>query len=1059
MTSKRIFVLPFIIVTLSIIANNSFADGPYGDRSWRKQGVMDGNLVRTIFLNHGEVALWPFQPSCEWPKGSGHSYIDGVAPWVAAEVVDIHGNTIHPLQTNYREYIDRDPETGLEWGWQPLPGYANINQDFPAMSNNPETWPWRWPDKPDWFDQETGKPLWNGYFGMGVTNADLETYFVMDDAVDVEFDFYPDASDSTRRGLGLKVAVRGFQWSHVLAEDCIFWHYDITNLGTTDYPNALFGMYIDFGIGGTQDSDDDFGEYDTSLDITFAWDGNGLGKPGDWGPVGVAGYAFLESPGVGNVYDEFGALIKEGDGIDNDEDGLLDESRNNPPGEYIFGPVGIYGPPKWHWEGDEDGDWDSFSDLNTNGKWDEGELLNDDLGADGVGPTDEQYPGPDEGEGDGIPTDGEPDFNQTDKDESDQIGLTSVKIFNLHEYDLYLDEEIWNIMAYNLFDTGEEDVNLGALYASGPFSLKAGQTERFSMALLFGEDRQDLMRNKIIVQGIYNANYNFARPPDKPTVHTAVGDRRVTLYWDRKAENSYDRFLGKYDFEGYRIYRSTDPAFLEPKVITDTYGIKTLRKPIFQCDLANFNPDTLWWVKGPHPVGINGIQFDMGDDTGLVHSWIDSTVVNGQTYYYAVVSYDQGFPPPRLGEIGLPPTECTTIIRIDELGYVNTTDINTVVVTPRVPAAGYKPPQQDNIQHSGPGTGFISIEILNQMDVKDYHTYKIAFSHSDLFQTTHYSVYAITSSPQEKLVDNSPYIGIDSLLVDPIKRRYQLRPQDGPVFDGMRILVYNDELAYIDSLSGWIAGDCNYSIEVYPYNPNGVPYPADYEIRFEAMAVDTSTNNKPANFKVWNVTEQRYCKFYFKDLNNNGIPDRPNQDFIYIWETINGENTKTWQIYFNNPSDGSATPEPMEDGDVLLIHTSKPFRGDYGDGLSGDGFTVSTKAAYIQQDIAKTDLDKIAVVPNPYVAAASWEAKSLYFTGRGERKIEFIHLPEKCTIRIYTVRGYLVQTIEHDKDIDDGSEFWNLRTKDRMDVAYGLYIYHIDAPGIGEKIGKFAIIK
>ena len=149
----------------------------------------------------------------------------------------------------------------------------------------------------------------------------------------------------------------------------------------------------------------------------------------------------------------------------------------------------------------------------------------------------------------------------------------------------------------------------------------------------------------------------------------------------------------------------------------------------------------------------------------------------------------------------------------------------------------------------------------------------------------------------------------------------------------------------------------------------------------------------------------------------------------------------------------------MEDGDVLLIHTSKPFRGDYGDGLGGDRFTVNTKAAYIQPDIAKTELDKIAVVPNPYVAAASWEAKSLYFTGRGERKIEFIHLPRKCMIRIYTVRGYLVQTIEHDKDIDDGSEFWDLRTKDRMDVAYGLYIYHIDAPDIGEKIGKFAIIK
>ncbi|MCH8929239.1 MAG: hypothetical protein IIB39_11070, partial [Candidatus Marinimicrobia bacterium] len=111
---------------------------------------MDGNLVRTIFLNHGEVALWPFQPSGEWPKGSGHSYLDGVAPWVSAEVVDIHGETVHPLETNYREFVDVEPGTGKVWGFQPVPGYVNLNQDSPAMSNDPSTWPNRWPDQPDW---------------------------------------------------------------------------------------------------------------------------------------------------------------------------------------------------------------------------------------------------------------------------------------------------------------------------------------------------------------------------------------------------------------------------------------------------------------------------------------------------------------------------------------------------------------------------------------------------------------------------------------------------------------------------------------------------------------------------------------------------------------------------------------------------------------------------------------------------------------------------------------------------------------------------------------------
>jgi hypothetical protein len=62
---------------------------------------------------------------------------------------------------------------------------------------------------------------WYGYFGRGVLNSEFETFFVMDDSKDKEymrnpFFFYPIAADTNRGGLGLRVEVRGFQWSHVL---------------------------------------------------------------------------------------------------------------------------------------------------------------------------------------------------------------------------------------------------------------------------------------------------------------------------------------------------------------------------------------------------------------------------------------------------------------------------------------------------------------------------------------------------------------------------------------------------------------------------------------------------------------------------------------------------------------------------------------------------------------------------------------------------------------------------------------------------------------------------
>ena len=120
-------------------------------------------------------------------------------------------------------------------------------------------------------------------------------------------------------------------------------------------------------------------------------------------------------------------------------------------------------------------------------------------------------------------------------------------------------------------------------------------------------------------------------------------------------------------------------------------------------------------------------------------------------------------------------------------------------------------------------------------------------------------------------------------------------------------------------------------------------------------------------------------------------------------------------------------------------------------------FTVN--GARVDNNEAQNDLQNITVVPNPYRAAASWETASPFAFGRGERRIYFNNLPQKCTIRIYTVRGYLVDSIYHDSIAENGSESWDLVSKDGMDVAYGIYVYHVDAPGIGEHIGKFALIK
>ena len=166
--------------------------------------------------------------------------------------------------------------------------------------------------------------VWNGYFGKDVTNADQECYFQMDDNADLEwfrrvdsldneYYFYPDLNDTTRRGLGMRVAVRGLQWSHFLAQDVIFWLYEITNISSFTYDKVTFGMMVGTLSGGRRDSEDDLAYFDVENDITYSWDGEPGATPG-WVPVsetqevGYVGYAFLESPG------------NPVDGIDNDND-------------------------------------------------------------------------------------------------------------------------------------------------------------------------------------------------------------------------------------------------------------------------------------------------------------------------------------------------------------------------------------------------------------------------------------------------------------------------------------------------------------------------------------------------------------------------------------------------------------------------------------------------------------------------------------------------------------------------------------------------------------------
>ena len=1118
---KKYFSILLLILFGSIIFSNNYPDKKYlmrtssaakiMGREDRKDGVHSGNRVLTRIYNHGTIGDQSSSFSGVYPIGSGHAYIYEFSPVIAASVLDTNGNRKHIVSDGTIGLVDYSPE-GTPWGFEPLPGYANPNQENLAMSDNENSWPDSWPNRSEDWDGE-----WNGQYGKYV-RADQESYFVMDDYYNSEFEFWPDASDTPdsvsesadnhRRGLGVQLEVRGYQWNHPAAEDILIVTYWITNVGTNVLDSVVFGMYGDADVGGPSSFSDDDAWFDTENDMVFQWDhDNWSTSYGGFKPA-YFGWSFLESPG--NPHD----------GIDNDEDGMIDESQFD----------GI----------DNDGDWDPDFD---------------DIGSDGLAEFHLNYTGPDADgtEGNGIPDLGEPNFEITDNDESDQIGLTSFYSAPYPSVYPSNDEVMWGQMTPGIFQVPAQNVDQTFLYGSGYISLEPGEKKKFAIAMVYGENMADILRNTNTMQNIYDNDYSFAKPPIKPIMTAVPGDNKVTLYWNALSEKSMDPIYGR-DFEGYRVYRSTDAGFIDAYTITDAYGNITFKEPLAIFDIQN-------GLMGPHPIGYNGVQFDMGEDKGLEYIYVDSNnVINGQTYYYAITAYDKGYdldffengytPNDNLQPIA--PSECSVTLDLDYKGNVVSLSENAAVVVPNPRALGYIPPNtvpdgEQFLKHiSGYGSGLINIEVVDPFVIKNNKEYQVVFdtletsedvvfsvrdqeiivesltinsdstavasfdnidakisitstiqNDSTVYDTTYPVVvtsvdgsitfqygldYDIYSETGVFLIKNSDLLAAGEFAVS--YRYFHLDhletingETDNPIFDGMRIIVKDKPYDLNEDSTRWSVGDCNYGLIAMNVSRF---YPADFEIQFEGNLGDSVTvdpNGKIVPFRIKNITHNDEPPFRISDFNQDGdwdpdesISIRPygaiaegplitirfSQDSLAITDTTIFDTliTATDTLYTDTTLYDTTMLEVIdpEIGDIFHIEIDRPFS-------SADVYSFTTTSSSVNPDTVKSQLDNIAVVPNPYIVAASWEPRHQYESGRGPRKIDFINLPSECTIKIFTLSGYLVNTLYHNDVFENGTESWNMLSSDNLEIAYGIYLYHIDAPGIGEHTGKFAVIK
>ena len=127
-------------------------------------------------------------------------------------------------------------------------------------------------------------------------------------------------------------------------------------------------------------------------------------------------------------------------------------------------------------------------------------------------------------------------------------------------------------------------------------------------------------------------------------------------------------------------------------------------------------------VFGFHPVSENGLQFNMGTDSGIRRIYEDTTVVNGRKYYYAVTAFDRG-----LEIAGISPSESPVQISLNPDGTVDfgqnvlkyelqESKLGILVLQIRKAA----------IYQGAPG-GTVEVEVIDPMQLKLDNLYEVVF--------------------------------------------------------------------------------------------------------------------------------------------------------------------------------------------------------------------------------------------------------------------------------------------------------------------------------------------
>jgi hypothetical protein len=237
------------------------------------------------------------------------------------------------------------------------------------------------------------------------------------------------------------------------------------------------------------------------------------------------------------------------------------------------------------------------------------------------------------------------------------------------------------------------------------------------------------------------------------------------------------------------------------------------------------------------------------------------------------------------------------------------------------------------------------------------------------------------------------------------------------------------------------------------FGTNGLPnIPlAAYDLKTgKRLAVGMMESNTVYGFVDGKYWPPKYSASVYNSLHHEVI-------FIYADDysaTANPNYTQTDREIYNNTKYGAMPvmyfitayriADKLSSANEVTIDVNNPV-------TQTDRFTFIVPGSTESPDIARQDVDKINVFPNPYYAVNPQEINPY------QRFVTFTHLPNRATIKIFNVSGQLVQIIE--KDDNSQTVKWNLSTSNNLYIASGIYVARVDMPDLGKvKVLKLAII-